>query len=124
MTLPDRVPPRFVPTLTEVVQIVAPSAASPLQVPENVSPDPVEVPDATVPDAGVRNEIDVHRIMQRVDLALEARLRAAVARVVSEQVETMGSQLRDEIELAVRDAVSQAIAEELAVGHASTPPGT
>lgn len=121
MTLPGRVAPRFVPTLTEVVQIAAPPADSPPRLPENPLPDPVAAPGTTVSGGGAPNEIDIHRIMQRVDLSLEARLRAAVLRVVSEQVEAMGPQLRDEIELAVRDAVSQAVAEELAVSRTTNP---
>lgn len=123
MTLPDRVPPRFVPTLTEIVQVGAPVVTSPPQVPATVQPDPVDAPDETPTGSGLQNEVDIHRIMQRVDLALEARLRAAVVRVVSEQVEAMAPQLRDEIELAVRDAVSQAVAEELAGNRAASPGG-
>ncbi len=121
MTLPGRVPPRFVPTLTEVVQVAVPPVVSPPRAPEYPPPDPVAAPDTTVSGGGAPNEIDIHRIMQRVDLSLEARLRAAVLRVVSEQVEAMGPQLRDEIELAVRDAVSQAVAEELAVSRTTNP---
>jgi len=121
MTLPGRVAPRFVPTLTEVVQVAVPPVVSPPRAPEYPSPDPVAAPDTTASGGGAPNEIDIHRIMQRVDLSLEARLRAAVLRVVSEQVEAMGPQLRDEIELAVRDAVSQAVAEELAVSRTTNP---
>jgi hypothetical protein len=88
-----RTPPRFVPTLTEVVkggQTAAPK------------------------DAGATQEQLVLRVMQRVDLTLERRLREAIASTVLEQTRALGPILREEIELVVREAVSQAFAEELA----------
>lgn len=93
-----RHPPRYVPTLTEVVK--APAGASPAE-------------------SGLSEEQLVHRIMQRVDLTLERRLREAVASVVLEQTRSLGPVLREEIELVVRQAVSQALEEELA---SASPP--
>lgn len=89
-----RTPPRFVPTLTEVVRNAgapAPAATSPLS-----------------------QEQLVHRVMQRIDLDLDKRLREAIATVVIEQTRMLTPLLREEIELAVRQAVSQALADELA----------
>ena len=54
--------------------------------------------------------------MQRVDLALERRLREAIAAAVIEQTRTLGPLLREEIELVVRETVSQAFAEQLEAG--------
>jgi hypothetical protein len=88
-----RNPPRYVPTLTEVVK--GPAAAAPA-------------------GPGLSEEQLVHRIMQRVDLTLERRLREAVATVVLEQTRSLAPVLREEIELVVRQAVSQALEEELA----------
>lgn len=121
MSKSERIPPRFVPTLTEVVEVSVPPPV--VSMPSDAAPRHIP-PAVAVAPAGAEastSEVDVHRIMQRVDLALEARLRAAVAHVVAEQVEAMGIQLRDEIELAVRDAVSQAVAEELASSRAAAP---
>ncbi|HSV47503.1 MAG TPA: hypothetical protein VLJ58_17065 [Ramlibacter sp.] len=92
-----RTPPRFVPTLTEVV---GPSGRAKGQ----------------LASAG---EPLVHRIMQRVELTLERRLREAIATVVLEQTRTMAPMLRDEIESVVRQAVSEALAEELKNGKVS-----
>lgn len=91
----SRTPPRFVPTLTEVVRSGAGARA----------------------DAGVSQEQLVQRVMQRVDMALERRLREAIAATVLEQTRALGPVLREEIELAVREAVSQALADEIAAGQ-------
>jgi hypothetical protein len=88
-----RTPPKFVPTLTEVVRSGVTSARS--------EPD-------------VTQEQLVQRVMQRVDLMLERKLREAIAATVLEQTRALGPILREEIELVVRDSVAQAFAEELA----------
>jgi hypothetical protein len=88
-----RNPPRFVPTLTEVVKS---------------SPAPANA------GAGISEEQLVQRVMQRVDLALERRLREAIAAAVLEQTRSIAPLLRGEIEAAVRQTVAQAVADELA----------
>jgi hypothetical protein len=55
----------------------------------------------------------VHRVMQRVDLVLERRLREAVAQVILTHTQSLGPRLREEIELVVRESVIQAVAQEL-----------
>jgi hypothetical protein len=92
-----RNPPRFVPTLTEVVR--SRKAAAGAAVP-------------AVP-AALSEEQLVHRIMQRVELTLERRLREAIATTVLQQTQMLGPLLREEIELVVRESVEQALAEEL-----------
>lgn len=87
----QRQPPRFVPTLTEVVQAGRVSGAI----------DPVA------------HEQLVHRVMQRIDLTLDRRLREAIASVVLEHSRQLAPALREEIEAVVATAVSEAIAEEL-----------
>lgn len=86
-----RPPPRYVPTLTEVVS----GAATPQS------------------SSGLTQEQMVHRIMQRIDLTLDRRLREAIATVVLEQTRTMGPLLREQVEIVVKQTVSQALAEEL-----------
>ena len=90
-----RTPPKFVPTLTEVVRGGVAASAS-------------------KEEAALTQEQLVQRVMQRVDLALDRRLREAIAATVLEQTRALGPVLREEIEIVVRDAVSQAFAEELA----------
>jgi hypothetical protein len=89
-----RNPPRFVPTLTEVVS--ARNAAAGSSGPASLSEEQL-----------------VHRIMQRVELSLERRLREAIATTVLQQTQMLGPLLREEIELVVRESVEQALAEEL-----------
>ena len=95
---PNRVPPRFVPTLTEVVELpaAAPGATTPFQVRWQDLEEPL-----------------VQRILQRVDLALERRMREALAQLVQEQTQAMMPRLRDEIEAVVRQAINDAVAQEL-----------
>ena len=90
----NRTPPRFVPTLTEVVR--SQGAA----------------PGLTTSPALLQEQL-VHRIMQRVELTLERRLREAIATTVLQQTQMLGPLLREEIELVVRESVEQALAEEL-----------
>ena len=97
------VPPRFVPTLTDVVQLAD----------HTISP-PLDKPNSEFQHNAVQLEDQiVHRVMQRVDLVLERRLREAVAQVILSQTQSLGPRLREEIELVVRESVSQAVAHEL-----------
>ena len=94
-----RTPPRFVPTLTEVVRGGVTSSRS--------------------TEAGLTQEQLVQRVMQRVDLALERKLREAIAATVLEQTRALGPVLREEIEHVVRESVAQAFADE--IGAAGKP---
>ena len=191
MALPPKTPPRFVPTLTEVVQVPnaaapAPGATNPaarttvlspsqsaalaqaappavrptamLQAsalastarpaaPPLAAPTPVvssqasravaspaqqrpstfaavtsaEMPPVSAPVAARAlpegmEEYMVHRVMQRVDVVLDQRLREAIATVVQEQTRSVLPRLREEIESVVRHAVYEAVADELASG--------
>jgi hypothetical protein len=89
-----KAPPRFVPTLTEVV---AASAAGPAPVP---------------PPVALTEEQLVQRVMQRIDLTLDRRLREAIGTVVLEQARNAGPALRERVEAVVRQAVADAMAEE------------
>lgn len=136
MSISPRVPPRFVPTLTEVVH--APDAL-PISVPpaHQVSNAAVAVPlqsggekgedlvTTTPPQPGTSpqglEECMVHRVMQRVDVMLDQKLHDAIALVVEEQIRTLMPRLREEIESVVdsvvRPAVCEAVADELASGN-------
>jgi hypothetical protein len=96
MPASPRTPPRYVPTLTEVVTPEAPA-------PGVVPPPSIEL---------LQEQI-IHRVMQRVDLSLERRLREAVATLVLEQTRNLGPLLREEIESVVRQSVAEAVAQEL-----------
>ena len=87
----NRTPPRFVPTLTEVVQGARTAGAV---------------------DTLAQEQL-VHRVMQRIDLMLDRHLREAIARVVLEQSRQLAPALRAEIEAVVTAAVSEALSQEL-----------
>ena len=106
-------PPRFVPTLTEVVQPDWVSGSS-----QAAQPHAAFTPN---PDASLQQLEDqvLHRVMQRVDLVFERRLREAVSQLILTHTQALGPRLREEIELVVRESVSQAIAQELPLSAAS-----
>ena len=94
------VPPRFVPTLTDIVQ------------PSLVTKQEEFRPTATDFAAVLEDQI-IHRVMQHVDLVLEQRLSAAITQVTLPFTQALGLRLREEIESVVRTSVSEAIAHEL-----------
>lgn len=106
--------PRFVPTLTEVV---APPDADvePAERPAAPSPSPAPTshgqPSAALSDA-LREQI-LHRVLQRVDMVLAARLALAVEVVVQEQTIALLPRLREEIGHVLQATVADALAHEL-----------
>lgn len=102
MNPPDtpRVPPRFVPTLTEVVQ------AGPAEVLE-----PGAAPAAPSP---LTEDQLVQRVMRRVQQGLDQRLREAVAQVVLEHTRSLSPAIAVEVESVIRSLVADALAEERA----------
>jgi len=93
-------PPRVVPTLTEVVRpATRPRAADALS-----------------------HEQLVHRVLQRVDLTIDRRLREAIARVVLEHSRQIAPALRAEIEQVVITTVTEALSEELGPERETPPP--
>ncbi|MDH1446701.1 hypothetical protein [Comamonas aquatica] len=138
----DRQPPRFVPTLTEVVEpAVAPSTRLPdpaQDVPDRVPVQPVPVAEAPLPPAPVSvtamtpdalrdqglalAQILQLRVMERLDGVLEERLRYALADVVQLQTQALYQSIRQEVEGLVSAAVNEAVAQELA--DLRDPPAT
>src|SRR5690606_11429705 len=89
-----KVPPRYVPTLTEVVQ---------------TGPAPL----APAPVSGAAQEQLAQRVLQRVELSLDRRLREIIATVVLEQTNALMPAVRERLEQVVREMVAQALAEEM-----------
>jgi hypothetical protein len=124
-----RTPPRFVPTLTTVLEDPAESvpASQPIAEPAVVA-DPSQAV-ALGPQA-LLSEVDafrveeqlLHRVLQRVDLSLEERLSDTVSAAVQQQLDSMIPRLREEIETVLRELVSEALARELSDNTGSTPP--
>jgi hypothetical protein len=88
----NRPPPRFVPTLTEVVH----SGPAPL-----------------APTPGVPQDLIAQRVLQRVDMSLDRRLREELATLLLEQTSALVPLLRERLESVVREVVAEAVAEEM-----------
>ena len=130
-------PSRFIPTLTDVV--VEEGSGDTSGIPASAILGAREQPEAPL-EAGLRTvtlqaapvlsreaqaraqhpvsagfeEYLVHRVMQRVDVGLDQRLRDAIATVLSEQTRSLLPRLREEVESVVRYVVCEAVADELA----------
>lgn len=143
MSKPPKVPPRFVPTLTEVVPDMVPVPSQESLPAHQSLPDTQSVPQAGAvgEEAGQETlrreapsgsfpalqvpegleEFLVQRVLQRVDVGLDPRLRDAISTVVQEQTRSVLPRLREEIESIVRQVVYEAVADELANANAAHP---
>lgn len=151
MTTSGRTPPRFVPTLTTVVEVQPEPPAAPPPPPAaaaaqahpvgdnanmiddlhftpvvRTSAVPASVGSAAVQiseeDAFRLEEQLLHRVLQRVDLSLEERLTDTVSIAVQRQLDLMMPLLRSEIETVLRSLVVEALAQELSETPGSMPP--
>ncbi len=96
---PPRQPPRFVPTLTEVIEAIE-------------SPPADDAPPAEGARVPLSEDQLVQRVMRRVSQGLEQRLREAVAQVVLEQTRAIAPLVAAEVETAVRALVAEALDAE------------
>lgn len=146
-----RTPPRFVPTLTTVVEL-PPDLPTSENMIDDLGFDALGVPASPLPavlpplpshdfsspaghtamqvseeDAFRLEEQLLHRVLQRVDLSLEERLTDTVSAAVQRQLDAMLPRLRSEIEGVLRALVIEALAQELSENPGSTrtfpPPG-
>ena len=97
-----QVPPRFVPTLTEMVH------AAPLP-----GAGVVKANEASAACSRPESAM-VQAVLQRLELILERRVQEAVAQIVLDHTQTFAAHLREEIVPVVRQCVLQAIQEESA----------
>jgi hypothetical protein len=126
-----RTPPKFVPTLTTVLDLPAePVAAEAVKPPPSSPAPPVDPAEAVaLPPAEQRSDAEIvrleeqllHRVLQRVDLSLEERLSDTVSAAVQQQLDAMVPRLREEIEAVLRALVIEAMAAELSENTGSTP---
>jgi hypothetical protein len=89
MSTAPKGPPRFVPTLTEVVRKPAPKR---------------ETKRIDYEAEGL-----VQRVVKEVELSMEQRLGAAIDQMVLEQMETLRPLLKRDLETLVRHAVNNAL---------------
>lgn len=125
-----RTPPRFVPTLTTVLEIPAEPASPEPSVEQAAQPGPADPASAmALPPAAQLSQAEIvsleeqllHRVLQRVDLSLEERLSDTVSAAVQHQLDAMVPRLRHEIEAVLRALVIEAMAAELSENTGSTP---
>ena len=97
-------PPRYVPTLTEVV-------------PLTLFPEPVLIdPAAAAALLAKTQKLMVQRVLQRTDLMIERRLHEAIEQLILAHTQAMMPRLREEIERVVRESVTQAFEQECSLG--------
>ncbi|GAC1355478.1 MAG: hypothetical protein NVSMB34_08730 [Variovorax sp.] len=125
-----RTPPRFVPTLTTVLDMPAePASAEPHKVSGAPAPQPDPARAVALPPSAQLSQAEIvsleeqllHRVLQRVDLSLEERVSDAVSAAVQNQLDVMVPRLRHEIETVLRALVIEAMAAELSENTGSTP---
>ena len=122
-----RTPPRFVPTLTTVLEVPPEPAALAPDAALAAQPDPASA--MALPPAAQLSQAEIvsleeqllHRVLQRVDLSLEERLSDTVSAAVQHQLDAMVPRLRNEIEAVLRALVIEAMAAELSENTGSTP---
>jgi hypothetical protein len=122
-----RTPPRFVPTLTTVLEVAEEPAIPEPQAAPTPQPDPASA--MALPPAAQLSQAEIvsleeqllHRVLQRVDLSLEERLSDTVSAAVQHQLDAMVPRLRNEIEAVLRALVIEAMAAELSENTGSTP---
>ena len=133
-----RTPPRFVPTLTTVLELPGepvpsseptsgqarePAAAAPQAAVADPTQAVALTPQAMLSEADAfqLEEQLVHRVLQRIDLSLEERLSDTVSAAVQQQLDNLIPRLRGEIETVLRELVSEALAQELSDNTGSMP---
>lgn len=125
-----RTPPRFVPTLTTVLEIpVEPAVAETHEAADATRPQPDPAGAVALPVAAQLSQAEIvsleeqllHRVLQRVDFSLEERLSDAVSAAVQQQLDDMVPRLRGEIEAVLRALVIESMAAELSENTGSTP---
>lgn len=122
-------PPRYVPTLTEVVAAGGQIVPVPMPVVQPAPPEeladipndaPAELPvDAAAgivtvtTDTTIEDEERLLRVLQRVEVLMDQRLAAAVAHAAESVTREFADRLRREIAPLIKEAVNAAVAEEL-----------
>ncbi|WP_240754511.1 hypothetical protein [Lampropedia aestuarii] len=113
-------PTRFVPTLTDIVEVDVAIDGVVRQPELSVAPlseTPVPAASEPVPEPGAWSEAlaeqMVHRVIQRVDVLLTQRVGEVVASVIEAQTRSLLPSIRQELEFAIRNSVNEAVADEL-----------
>ncbi len=111
MNAPNRTPPRFVPTLTEVVE-AQPDAG--YGAPAFGASYGNATQGASAVLSPQMQEALIQRVLQRVDQTLALRLREAISAAALQHSQAVTQHMRAEIESVVTELVAQAVSNELA----------
>lgn len=103
--MPQRTPPRYVPTLTEVVQQQAAHAAV-----QAMNQAAAASPSPTAPYPLDRNTL-ARQVTEQVRPQLEAELRSIAMELFEAQFSTLLPSLHLQIEETVREAIDQALSD-------------
>lgn len=120
---PPRTPPRFVPTLTTVIEMEAEKENAAIDAPDARTTMALDLDPAsqrTIEENVALEEELMHRVLVHVDASLENELSDVVAAAVQSQLDAMVPQLRGEIEKVLRRLVTDALARELRANPGST----
>jgi|SRR6185295_7188714 hypothetical protein len=118
MNSPPPKPPQRVPTLTEVISDMPkePPAAAPPP-PAAAAPEAAVVPEALLAEVWLQESRIAARVIERlqprIDVLFEHRLREALAPMVARIYSAVADEARKELAHRLREAVEQAINEEL-----------
>jgi hypothetical protein len=116
MNSPPPKPPQRVPTLTEVIRDLP---AEPTAAPQPAAParDAVVAPEALLAEVWLQESRIAARVIERlqprIDVLFEHRLREALAPMVARVYAAVADEARKELAHRLREAVEQAINEEL-----------
>lgn len=99
MTSPSATPPRYLPTLTEVVNLPPSNTFTPLSETHKDSIDTAQ-------------DLTDH-IIQRLMPVMQIKLREILASVVHEEICTMEPRLMQEVEQMARQMVTQALTQDV-----------
>jgi hypothetical protein len=120
---PPRTPPRFVPTLTTVIETEAVKENAAIDAPGARTTMALDLDPASQrtneENVALEEEL-MHRVLVHVDASLENELSDVVAAAVQSQLDAMVPQLRSEIEKVLRRLVTDALARELRANPGST----
>lgn len=116
MNSPPPRPPQRVPTLTEVIRDLPKEPAAPAE-PSAPPRDAEIVPEALLAEVWLQESRIaakvIERLQPRIDVLFEHRLREALAPLVARIAAAVADEARKELAHRLREAVEQAINEEL-----------
>jgi hypothetical protein len=112
----QKTPPRFVPTLTQVVpEALRPKVA--ISEKANAPPDNSVEPNVEHISQQLRQQLLV-RSRQYIDIELQRRIRETVSQLALEHAHKLYEELQPQLEATIRQVIDDAIAQ--AVAYAST----